>query len=160
MSHAPLPRAALKMLGHLTMQYHKTKRPMCADEMCVGAYVSQSHGRSMLPMLREAGLIIYVGTAEQAGRTDLQSKVAMFAPKGAMPLPRVVRPLEIHEKPLPENHSLGARSAVQINPLPERPRKQKYKGEINPPRYVPPFEEMTPDKYDLWQGRNLAMLAR
>lgn len=28
------------------------------------------------------------------------------------------------------------------------------------PRYVPPFEEMTPEKYDLWQGRNLAMLVR
>ena len=43
-----------------------------------------------------------------------------------------------------------------LTPFPPKPRTKP----IIAPRYVPPFEEMTPDKYDLWQGRNLAMLVR
>lgn len=42
-----------------------------------------------------------------------------------------------------------------LTPFPAGPSPKKIT-----PRYVPPFEEMTPEKYDLWQGRNLAMLAR
>ncbi len=159
--HESLPRAARKMLGHLTDQYRKNKRPMCAEEICIGAYVSPSHGRTMLKVLREAGLITYVGTAEQAGRKDLQAKVAMFGPIGMAMLPRLVRPLdERDKKELPENHSLGARYGANINPQPKRPKKQRYNGEKMPPQYVPQFREITPQDHNLWSARDLAMLAR
>ena len=37
----------------------------------------------------------------------------------------------------------------------EQPRSKKI-----PPRYMPPFRELTPEDHDLYAGRNLAMLAR
>jgi hypothetical protein len=155
--HESLPRAARKMLAKLQSHYAEHKTPLPIAEISFSCRVSISHGQEMIKMLREAGLIIYVGTAEQACRNDLKTHVKMFAPAGAPMLPRMVRPLDEKAKDIPENHALGPRWCGEFKPA--KP-KQRYKGEKMPPRYVPPFEELDRKRYDLWAARDLAMLAR
>lgn len=156
--HQSLPPAARKMLSHLQAHYQNMRTPLPLAQIAAGAFVSESHAREMLPMLREAGLIVYIGTAEQAGRDDLQKNISMFAPAGVAMLPRLVQPLAQREKAKPGDGALGPRWGGTYGDA--KPRKQKYKGEKMPPRYVPPFEEMTPKNYDLFAARNLAMLVR
>lgn len=43
-----------------------------------------------------------------------------------------------------------------LKPFPAEPSKISKIA----PRYVPPFEEMTRDKYDLWAHKSLALLTR
>ncbi len=157
-----LPLAAKKMLQFLDSHYKNNGTPLCAVEIAKGAHVSPSHGRMMLPLLRDARLITFVGNAEQAGRKELTKYTALFAPIGVMPLARIVRPLDQRDtKQLPENAALGPRFCKHINPQPlPKPKKQRYKGEKMPMPYVPPFREMTPQDHDIWSHRNLAMLAR
>jgi hypothetical protein len=157
-----LPLAAKKMLQFLDSHYKNNGTPLCAVELAKGAHVSPSHGRMMLPLLREAKLITFVGNAEQAGRKELTKYTALFAPIGVMPLARIVRPLDQRDtKQLPENAALGPRSAMTAEEFREKQRrKPRYKGEKMPMPYVPPFREMTPDDHDIWSHRNLAMLAR
>lgn len=92
-------------------------------------------------------------TAVQIGqRNGMSAKTVAAAIRGAPGrLPK------IYSRPCAENGAYPhSQREYSLTPFPAIPRRKP----IIAPRYVPPFEEMTPDKYDLWQGRNLAMLAR
>ena len=90
----------------------------------------------MMQELQEEQRIACIGTALDAGRKDLRPTYKVYAPYGTPALVHVALPRE--SKPI------------------------KYKGERTGPRYWNAFStpELSPHDYDLYAGRNLAMLAR
>lgn len=88
----------------------------------------------LLKSLQEENIICYIGTAHDAGRKDLKPDVHIYAPYGTPYLTRLPKP---REKPA------------------------RYRGEKAPKHYHNwQTPEMTVEAYDLYAGRNLAMLAR
>ncbi len=83
-------------------------------------------------------LICVIGNALDAGRDDLRWDNMVYAPFGTPALKRIEKPSRYAVKP------------------------PKYKGERTGPRYWNAFStpELSPHDYDLYAGRNLAMLAR
>ena len=92
--------------------------------------------------LEQERKIVCIGTALDAFRTDVRRTYKIYAVFGT-PILRKVEPVTHRRK------------------LTAAPRAPRYKGERTGPQYhnwrTP---ELTPESYDLYAGRNLAMLAR
>ena len=97
-------------------------------------WIGDKMPRLMQELLRD-NLISCVGSARDAGRIDIRPIYRVYAPHGTQ--------------------------ALQHVPLPREVKPVKYKGIKTPPHYSEwRTPEITPETYDIYAGRNLAMLAR
>lgn len=82
-----------------------------------------------------------------------------YSPKAVVAAIRTVSPRMPTIYSRPSADAGGYQNSVKEYSLAPFPASRRAKSVIAP-RYVPPFEEMTRENYDLWQARNLAMLVR
>jgi len=111
-------------------------------EILAVAEIAKGSMPRIMRELEQEKKVICIGTALDAGRTDMRGSYKVYAPYGTPILSVVERP---------------TRRVL----TPTAPRKPRYKGEVAPKHYAEwRTPELTVDSYDLYAGRNLAMLAR
>jgi hypothetical protein len=141
-----------KIAQYIADHYSMTGQPLAQPDIIGSLKFSRTTVSRALRELFVEKRIKCVGVAVDTERENLNANTRMYGPPDAAMIgpPPVVVPEKRREM------------AYQGKPAPlamPRVKTPKYRGEKGA-RYVPEFKPMEEGSYDLYAGRNLAMLAR
>lgn len=130
-----------RVIDYVTRSWAKGIAAGWSEIIAVAQVPSGSMPRVMRDLEYERK-VICIGTALDAGRTDMRGSYKVYAPFGTPVLAKVE----------PKHRRLSNKPIV---------RKAAYRGERAAPHYTNwKTPELTMENYNLYEGRNLAMLAR
>ena len=130
-----------RVVNYVTRSWSKGIAAGWAEIVAVAEIPKGSMPRVMRDLEHEKK-VICIGTALDAGRTDMRGSYKVFAPFGTPVLAKVE----------PKHRRLSNKPMA---------RKPAYRGERTGPHYTNwKTPELTMENYNLYEGRNLAMLAR
>ena len=130
-----------RVVNYVTRSWAKGIAAGWAEIVAVAEIPKGSMPRVMRDLEHEKK-VICIGTALDAGRTDMRGSYKVFAPFGTPVLAKVE----------PKHRRLSNKPIV---------RKAAYRGERTGKQYHNwKTAEITMESYDIYAGRNLAMLAR
>jgi len=152
-ANAARAKAAVKhkVAAYISDHYTLTSLPVCQGDLIRHFNMPKTTVNYVMRELQREQRVKCVGMAIDTMRDDVASNVFMYGPPDASPLAKSVVKVTTPRSPY-EGKPTALREV--------RVKAPKYRGEKQPPPYRAEFTPMDEGSYDLWIGRNLAMLAR
>lgn len=154
----------LRVDAYVAASYGHDSKPLCIEDIRAALNTKSNVIKNAIAMLVLRGNVRCVGLAENTERRDIGAKTKMYAPASAPLLPAFVAKNDEIDAGMVAEARAKADRRYLLNTEPPRVaeprvRRERYVGQVGV-KYVPEFRELEPDSYDLWVGRNLAMLTR
>lgn len=147
-----------RVLQAIASQWKITKQPMGRVEIVAALKIHKDVIGISIRSLIRSGDVRCVGEAADWQRPEgmpiIKSDASMYAPAG-VELPTMVPRV----RPAYVRKTAGVRG-MRVAKQPDLVAAERYKGVKQPAPYRPEFAPMVRASYDLYAGRNLAMLSR